>query len=258
VDPDDELLALLSKHSLDAHLLGRLQAHQLRELHAGFVEVMRARRPNAEGDPEALARAIHAAETTLECLEAHPSVVSAAADRLLADAPEIDAATGDTTLQRPPVAASKHTTRKPDLRPRERARATVSNVVTPTGQRVTADELGELILGAVSDLRHNGAARRVATIEASSQATRLGADEHYNERLISSAVAEQKNIIRASGGSCSPSAALYDMPTIAVDSRPVRDSLPQFVVDRGGIRFQPPPTLGDVADAWASGRMPPT
>lgn len=50
----------------------------------------------------------------------------------------------------------------------------------------------------------------------------------------------------ASGGFCAPTPAEYDLAQISGAQRPVRDGLPSFNVDRGGIRFTPPPDLSDV------------
>lgn len=50
----------------------------------------------------------------------------------------------------------------------------------------------------------------------------------------------------ASGGFCAPTEALYDVEQISVATRPLRDGLPDFQADRGGIRFVPPPNLADV------------
>lgn len=50
----------------------------------------------------------------------------------------------------------------------------------------------------------------------------------------------------ASGGFCAPTPALYDLAQISGAQRPVRDSLPSFLADRGGIRFTSSPDLSDV------------
>lgn len=51
----------------------------------------------------------------------------------------------------------------------------------------------------------------------------------------------------AAGGLCPPLDARYDIANISTAARPVRDSLVRFQADRGGIRFNAPPTLADVA-----------
>lgn len=53
----------------------------------------------------------------------------------------------------------------------------------------------------------------------------------------------------ADGGICNPLTPLYDSPVIASQVRPVRDFLPGFNADRGGITFAPPLDLADIDDA---------
>jgi hypothetical protein len=53
----------------------------------------------------------------------------------------------------------------------------------------------------------------------------------------------------ASGGICAPVASSYDMLTLANAGRPLRDSLPRFGAERGGIRFIQASSVSDVAGA---------
>lgn len=53
----------------------------------------------------------------------------------------------------------------------------------------------------------------------------------------------------ASGGHSTPFAVKYDIFGMGTTSRPVRDALPRFQADRGGIRFITPPKLADYGDA---------
>lgn len=55
--------------------------------------------------------------------------------------------------------------------------------------------------------------------------------------------------IAASGGICAPVTPYYGLLELSVPSRPVRDALPRFNADRGGIRYAVPPSLADVTDA---------
>lgn len=48
----------------------------------------------------------------------------------------------------------------------------------------------------------------------------------------------------ASGGVCLPVNVDYSVPTWATADRPLRDGLPAFQADRGGIRFVTPPDIG--------------
>lgn len=53
----------------------------------------------------------------------------------------------------------------------------------------------------------------------------------------------------ASGGICAPVSGLYDVTTLATGARPLRDSLPVFGAERGGIRFIRASSVSDVTDA---------
>jgi hypothetical protein len=58
-----------------------------------------------------------------------------------------------------------------------------------------------------------------------------------------------KEAIVASGGICAPVTPYYGLMELSVPSRPVRDALPRFNADRGGIRYAIPPTLADISTA---------
>ncbi len=64
------------------------------------------------------------------------------------------------------------------------------------------------------------------------------------------------NGLTASGGICAPEEVRYDMPTLGVTDRPVRDAfLTRFGADRGGITTLPPPVIEEVAgaiDVWTN------
>ena len=62
------------------------------------------------------------------------------------------------------------------------------------------------------------------------------------------AVAEEA-ALTASGGLCAPLEPYYGIQVISAAHRPVRDALPKFAADRGGVRFQPPPKLTDLNGA---------
>jgi hypothetical protein len=53
----------------------------------------------------------------------------------------------------------------------------------------------------------------------------------------------------ASGGHSTPFEVRYDIFGFGTTVRPVRDSLPRFQADRGGIRYIQPPVLSEYADA---------
>jgi len=53
----------------------------------------------------------------------------------------------------------------------------------------------------------------------------------------------------ASGGLCAPLTPLYTMPNFASQARPVRDSLPSFQADRGGVNVPTATIIGDITSA---------
>jgi hypothetical protein len=61
--------------------------------------------------------------------------------------------------------------------------------------------------------------------------------------------------IVAAGGHVAPFEARYDIFGIGTTARPVRDALPRFQADRGGIRFITPPVLssyGNAVGVWTA------
>jgi hypothetical protein len=48
---------------------------------------------------------------------------------------------------------------------------------------------------------------------------------------------------------CAPLTPIYSMPQFAVDDRPVRDALPSFRADRGGVNVPVATTIGDITTA---------
>ncbi len=54
--------------------------------------------------------------------------------------------------------------------------------------------------------------------------------------------------LTASGGICAPVTPYYELAFISTMARPIRDSLVAFIADRGGIRYGPPPYLGQITD----------
>lgn len=92
----------------------------------------------------------------------------------------------------------------------------------------------------------SGARFLVASIEAEFPEDRiLGDDAVVNTRKIQ-AVTSTEAIV-ASGGLCAPLTPWYNLQTYGDVCRPVRDSLPVFKADRGGIRYVTPPKLADLA-----------
>ena len=78
----------------------------------------------------------------------------------------------------------------------------------------------------------------------------LGTDAEANAAKIDGVVGQEALV--ASGGHAAPVETKYDIFGLgSTTARPVRDALPKFQADRGGIRFVTPPSFasGDYADA---------
>lgn len=96
-----------------------------------------------------------------------------------------------------------------------------------------------------TDRGHDGARFLVASVNHAYDGERtLNMDLDTNMQKIN-AVASPEAII-ASGGLCAPLQPLYELRVFGDANRPVRDALPAFRAERGGIRFMPPPVIGDL------------
>jgi len=97
----------------------------------------------------------------------------------------------------------------------------------------------------------DGEQHTVATLTASYDEDRVlrGPETQANLAKIE-AVTSPKAVV-AAGGLCAPLAVSYDVFGLGAMGRPVRDSLPSFNADRGGIHYVTPPVLSDLAGAVA-------
>ena len=75
----------------------------------------------------------------------------------------------------------------------------------------------------------------------------LSTDPESNASKIEAIVGPEALV--ASGGHSAPFEVKYDIFGFGVTDRPVRDALPKFQADRGGIRYIVPPVLSDYANA---------
>lgn len=79
------------------------------------------------------------------------------------------------------------------------------------------------------------------------ESRQLGGDAEGNWTKIQEVAGPKA--LQASGGWATPVETRYDVFGLGTDSRPVRDSLPRFQADRGGISVITPPMLADYANA---------
>jgi hypothetical protein len=73
---------------------------------------------------------------------------------------------------------------------------------------------------------------------------RLGREPFENGRKFERVCSPRA--VLASGGICLPVNVDYSVPTWATADRPLRDGLPAFQADRGGLRYATPPDIGVV------------
>jgi len=97
----------------------------------------------------------------------------------------------------------------------------------------------------------------IATIRAEvpdERQLRSGAGAPDNTALVAAVLDAWNNLgddgsLTAAGGLCAPVTPYYEQLVISDVSRPVRDFLPSFGADRGGITLIAPPTLANLAGA---------
>lgn len=112
------------------------------------------------------------------------------------------------------------------------------------------DALNRAFVKKVSSARDKGKSGvgyyGIATIETDWPEDRVLTDDpSRNMQLIERVVGEEA--LTAAGGLCAPRNPRWELMGISIESRPVRDSLPGFRADRGGVSFIQPPKLADVA-----------
>jgi hypothetical protein len=114
--------------------------------------------------------------------------------------------------------------------------------------KVVAEAMSKRLHGLRRVNGGDGEQHIVASITTSyDEARTLTQDAESNWNKIQ-AVASPEAIV-ASGGHSTPFAVKYDIFGIGTTVRPVRDCLPRFQADRGGIRFITPPVLSDYDNA---------
>ena len=233
---------------------------------------------------EAVAEAIPAAELSTEeapAADAPEAPAEVVAEEAPAEAPVVEAVaasaeevtTTETTIEAPivqedqeaPVTAAVN---EPDAvieAPADRrpvAQASAAPVAITAGadipgytagsemsdMKVVAEAMAKRLHGLRRVNGGDGEQHIVASITTSYDESRtLTQDAEANWNKIQ-AVASPEALI-ASGGHSTPFAVKYDIFGIGTTVRPVRDCLPRFQADRGGIRFITPPVLSDYDNA---------
>lgn len=134
----------------------------------------------------------------------------------------------------------------------------------PAGSELTVPQVAQAIVDRQDRLRGatgvEGEVVPVAQVVAQPDARRhlrQDATAVQNTQVIEAVVAAMQHpdehggmeALVAAGGLCAPVAPYYDIQVLAEAARPVRDALPGFNADRGGVTLIPPPSLGDLTGA---------
>lgn len=118
---------------------------------------------------------------------------------------------------------------------------------------VTKADLARAVQARWQNLRHSApvTGRQLYTVASMSaeipEERKLGSDPWENMEKIEAVVGMEALV--ASGGFCAPFEARYEMFTLGQADRPVRDALPRFGANRGGIRFISPFSALNFTDA---------
>jgi hypothetical protein len=155
-----------------------------------------------------------------------------------------------------------HLAARRPARMRPRAAGTEQRPSITSAAGLPLDDAGALAKQLVSARRDlaravpDGGRSRVATVSWEDQypaERRLGTDPISNSAMV--AAVASADSITASGGFCAPLNVRYDVPSFTSDERPLRDALPAFLANRGGLTYMRPPSVADLADGvtiWTS------
>ncbi len=125
----------------------------------------------------------------------------------------------------------------------------VLHTVTASGRPLATDaELQALVVDATRAAAGPWSGKRILATRTAAypEALTLGRDPSVNAARVAAVASPE--VIVAAGGICAPAQPVYSMDLFASAARPIRDALPRFGADRGGVVTLGPPTLADVAD----------
>jgi hypothetical protein len=148
-----------------------------------------------------------------------------------------------------------------DAPPASEAPALVASIATDipgyfkSGQVVGTGEVAKALIAKRSRTRGASEAASVYDIVASIHGDypedRILTDNPVTNSAIIDRVTSTQALV-ASGGICNQLTPYYPLTTLGDVNRPVRDALPSFRADRGGIRYNGAPVLGDLTVATAN------
>lgn len=156
--------------------------------------------------------------------------------------------------------------RQPSPSPSPEAGGALINqgVLTATGHLRGVDgevtgraELGRAMSDTLRRMPREGAGRGDVLLASATwtypEDRRLNGDPDHDAEVMDAVTNPQALV--ATGGICAPTNVDYTVPTWATAERPLRDGLPSFQADRGGLRYVTPPDIGALAGAtgiWTS------
>jgi hypothetical protein len=129
---------------------------------------------------------------------------------------------------------------------------------TAGAQMKDSNEIAEAMASRLHGLRRvkggDGEQHIVASITTKYPESRVLTQDTDSNVAKIKAVASPEALV-ASGGHSAPFEVKYDVFGLGTTDRPIRDSLPRFAADRGGIRYIVPPVLssyGDAVGVWTN------
>ena len=218
--------------------------------------------PEAEEAVEVVAEAAEFAEAAEEAVVEAEAVVELSTEEAVAETPVEETTIEPVEAQEEaPVTAAVESFEAPEDR-RPVAPVTTVPVAITAGADIPGhsagstladmNEVAEAMEKRLHSLRRvnggDGEQHIVASITTEYPESRtLGTDPEENRAKINDVVGAEALV--ASGGFATPLEVRYDVFGLGTAIRPVRDSLPRFQADRGGIRYVTPPVLSSYADA---------
>jgi hypothetical protein len=199
---------------------------------------------------EALARLRPVADLPDEEAQPHEDAPAAsdqdpaAEDDADADVAQPIAASAQPAQPRPglaQLARRQPAPRQPAPSARLQARTTITR--TDSGQELTTRR--DMVEAMTRALSTAGPTRPVVSARVEFPAERMlrSGSDAANDTLVAAALSTESLV--AAGGLCAPIENLYDVRVVGSTARPVRDALPVFGADRGGVNLRQPPVFQD-------------
>lgn len=234
---------------------------EVEESEASVEEVVEEAAPEAEAAVEEAVEETDTAETEaaveetvaeveapVEAVASNEEVVETTIEQIAQEEAQTVTASAEEAFEAP-------ADRRPDLQVTEAPVAIVAGADIPgvsAGQNLTdMNAVSKVFVDRLHTLRRanggDGEQHTVASLHSSYPEERslvAGAAEENGAKIRA---AHEGGALVAAGGYGTPLPQQYDIFGLGTDSRPIKDSLPKFQADRGGISYIEPPVLGDFA-----------